>query len=948
MKVLVNLILYCSLFLEISAQSVLTYHKVEIPITKQQDHTDLQDLGLSIICGSEHKHTQNEEHIILVLSQTDLDNLKKQKISYQIVEENYSKKIEERNKAALPVAKRDLADLKRNQVKRGVDVGQDLGCIEQDWPIPANFKLGSMGGMLTYTELLTELDEMAMKYPSLISSRASASATLTSIEGRDIQYVRISDNPTVSESEPQVLYTGLHHAREPVSMMNMIFYMWYLLENYSTDPDIKRLIDHTELLFIPCVNPDGYLHNQSTNPNGGGFWRKNRRVNAGGTIGVDLNRNYGYQWGINNGGSSNTPSSDVYHGTSAFSEPETQIIKEFVEARNIITAFNNHTSGDLHLYPWGYTPDASPDDVLFHEMTEQMCWYNRYFYGRGNTTIYPVAGEADDWFYGEETTKDRIFAWTPEVGSNGFWPSPSLVVPQCQREMRMNLQVAAMASNYGVLNDLTQVNLSSLNPTIDFSIQHLSSVPGTFTINITAVSPYIQSISQPTLTTAVMSDDEFETISTSLQLDPATPSRSNISYTVTVSNGTYDIFTRTYSKRYTPGVMFSEAFNNGNQWNLGSWDIEPKEGYIADGSLTDSDTGDSPSGTITASSNAIDLTASAGSVLEYFTRWDIAWNFDYVQVQLSTDESTWTDLCGTYTKMGTADGFFNTDQPSGDPLYDGIQEEWVREEFDISAYDGEPSVYIRFLHYGDDGRTQRDGIYIDDLSIYATAAAHCSDGIQNVDETGIDCGGLDCLACPTCTDGIQNGNETDIDCGGPDCPACPLCETVTLDITVDDYPNETTWEITDENNGLVINGGNYAGQTSGATVTETMCLLDGCYTFTIYDSFGDGICCTEGNGSYTLRNAAGDILASGGVFQNSDTTPFCIEIEEEDCPVDITLTMYPVIDSTYYASNAIYSNGTVNNAYDISLSAGKLVELKPDFEVILGAKFHALIGGCPQ
>lgn len=933
----------------ISSQSRFIYSKVDVPIKENQSLKDLQDLGLSIICGSEHAHTHDQENIKLVLSDKDIRALQNQNIEYQIIEEDLSKKIGERNSSALPNARIELEELKLNQYKRGADVGQDLGCVEQEWPVPTNFKLGGMGGMLTYTELLAELDEMALKFPNLISIRASASASLTTIEGRDIQYVRISDNPSASETEPQVLYTALHHAREPMSMMNLVYYMWYILENYATDPDIKSLLDNTELLFIPCVNPDGYLYNESTDPNGGGYWRKNRRVNGGGTFGVDLNRNYGFQWGDVNGGSSGDPNSEVYRGTSAFSEPETQIIKEFVEARNIITAFNDHSAGNLQLYPWGYQSNVTPDEMLFHEMSEQMCWHNRYFYGPANTTIYAANGVADDWFYGEQTTKNKIINWTPEVGSNGFWPSPSQVVPQSQDQMRMNLLLAAMASNYGVLNDLTQSNFTSLNPTIDFSVQHLSNVPGSFTIQITPISPQILSITNSTLITSTINNDDFDFVNTSFNLDPATPARTKIVYEVTMSNGTYDIFTRRFTKQYTPGVIFSDSFDNGNNWTLGSWEIDASDGNTSNGSLTDSEGTLSEDGLILATSNAIDLSASQMSVLEYYIKWDIRWNYDYAQLQVSSDGTTWINPCGTYTKSGTPDGFYNTDQPAGEPLYDGIQSEWVREEFDLSNFDGISTVYLRLAHYGDSGQTHRDGIFIDDMSIYSTASPHCLDGILNFDETDIDCGGLDCVACPTCTDGIQNGSETEIDCGGPDCNACPICETVTLMITFDNFPNETSWDIVDANANSVASGTSYGSETPGSTITESVCLEAGCYNFTFYDSYGDGICCAEGNGSYSLQDGSGMVIASNGNFTNSETTNFCITIQPTgDCPYDLSVTTYPISDSTYYAENNISSDATIPNNHNIVLSAGNEIYINESFEVISGATFHALIGGCTQ
>ena len=925
--------------------SQIVYQKIEIPIDKNQSHKDLQNLGIDIICGSEHTHRSEHHTIQLVLNNEQISLLDDQQISYKTLDQNYSKSIAKRNLLELPAAIKDLEILKMNQLQRGSDIGQDLSCIEQTWPAPNNFNLGSMGGMLTYTEMLAELDAMQSQYPNLITAKASASTSLTSIEGRAIQFVKISDNPNTNEAEPEVLYTGLHHAREPVSMMNLIFYMWYLLENYATDIEVKNMVDHTELFFIPCVNPDGYVYNQTTNPNGGGFWRKNRR-NNGGSIGVDLNRNYGYQWGFPNGGSSGSPSSDTYRGPSAFSEPETQIIKEFVEARNIITAFNDHTSGDLHLYPWGYTPDASDDDELFHEMTEQMCWHNRYFYGRGNSTIYPTAGDSDDWFYGEETTKDKIMVWTPEVGDAGFWPSPSLVVPQSQRQMRMNMLLATMAANYGVVNDLTTMSFDNLNPSIDFSIQHLSSVPGVFTLNINPISPEIISVANSTLTSSNMIDAEIETLSTNLTLDASTAPGTNISFEITLNNGTYDLFTRTITKKYNPTVVFTDDFSNASNWNLGSWELDANEGFNANGCATDSEGSTSSNGTVMLTSNAIDLSNAQNAILEFYIKWDIDWNFDYAQVQVSTDASNWVDLCGNYTKVGTADGFFNTNQPTGAPLYDGIQLDWVREQFDLSAYDGTSSIYIRFLNYAT-GSTNRDGFYIDDLSIYSVSIAHCKDGIQNDDETGIDCGGIDCPPCPSCTDGIQNGNETGVDCGGTECDPCPVCVNMNLTIIMDNYPEDVSWEIIDANSVVVESGGNYGGLASGTIVTENFCLETGCYDIVMIDEYGDGLCCNEGNGSYALNDEENNVLASGGNYGSGETTNFCVTATN-NCPTDLILSNFPVNDSTYYASNLISTGGIISSNKNITLSAGTQVELNAGFQTVIGASFQALIGGCSQ
>nr|MBK7790372.1 T9SS type A sorting domain-containing protein [Saprospiraceae bacterium] len=129
---------------------------------------------------------------------------------------------------------------------------------------------------------------------------------------------------------------------------------------------------------------------------------------------------------------------------------------------------------------------------------------------------------------------------------------------------------------------------------------------------------------------------------------------------------------------------------------------------------------------------------------------------------------------------------------------------------------------------------------------------------------------------PTCTDGIQNGQETGIDCGGPTCPPCPTgCTTNsgTLTIVLDQYPSETTWNIKNAANAVIYSGGPYT--TPGATITVPLCLPNACYTFNIADSYGDGICCAYGNGSYNVV-VNGSNVASGGQFTFSQTKSFCI------------------------------------------------------------------------
>jgi len=130
-----------------------------------------------------------------------------------------------------------------------------------DYQTPSNFNLGTMGGYFTYQEILNQLDQMKSLYPNLITTKDNISdfvtegqadnSTTPPIGGNGIKWVKISDNPSnSSEGESQILYTGVHHAREPNSVSQLIFYMWYLLENYDTNPEIKSIVDNTELYFV--------------------------------------------------------------------------------------------------------------------------------------------------------------------------------------------------------------------------------------------------------------------------------------------------------------------------------------------------------------------------------------------------------------------------------------------------------------------------------------------------------------------------------------------------------------------------------------------------------------------------------------------------------------------------------------------------------------------------
>lgn len=136
-----------------------------------------------------------------------------------------------------------------------------------------------------------------------------------------------------------------------------------------------------------------------------------------------------------------------------------------------------------------------------------------------------------------------------------------------------------------------------------------------------------------------------------------------------------------------------------------------------------------------------------------------------------------------------------------------------------------------------------------------------------------------CPGLATCNDGLQNNGETGLDCGGPNCTPCPCETTLTLNITFDDYPEETSWVLTNSNNTVLASSNGYNGQGDGSNISVTdICGDLDCLTFTIYDTYSDGICCGFGTGSYELINDLdGSVVASGGEFDFAESTTFCIE-----------------------------------------------------------------------
>jgi murein tripeptide amidase MpaA len=572
-----------------------------------------------------------------------------------------------------------------------------------------NFHLGTMGGCLTYKAVLTELDSMKNKYPSIITARESIGRTF---ENRALWMVKISENPTLTENKPRVLYTGLHHAREGAGMMHVIYFMWYLLENYGVDADVTSLLDHRELYFVPVVNPDGYAHNESTNPTGGGMWRKNM-FNG---YGIDLNRNYGYKWGFDNNGSSPSISDETYRGSSGFSEFETQAIRDLCNGKKFSATLNYHTYSNQLIYPWGYSDRDSQDSSIFRSLCDDMTAVNHYTYGTGSQTVgYVTNGDSDDWMYGDTTQRGKIFSMTPEIGNDGdgFWPSTSRILPLAQENLQSDLYLAHAAGKFvAIAQSSVAQRLGNDTLTLSIYLTDKGLIPAGAQVDVSATSDVLKILSPATISI------DWKIGTPILVRAVCSASAAHYGEAVRVQCFIrYDGESTRDSVIFRLGVpqtLFSDdGGSNRSQWiattNIAgmAWDSTSRQSHSGRTSYSQTTTGFYPDllTTMFVLDKSFHLEGFAAE-LRFWLKWNVETDYDFARVEISTDNgSTWKAQSGKYTKDWVTN-----------PGYFGVRYSWVEEVINISAYLGK-DIKIRFSFVSDQA-IHYEGIYIDDIALY--------------------------------------------------------------------------------------------------------------------------------------------------------------------------------------------------------------------------------------
>ncbi|MBI2711384.1 MAG: zinc carboxypeptidase [Bdellovibrio sp.] len=267
----------------------------------------------------------------------------------------------------------------------------------------------------TYQENFDALKELQGKNPDISAIQSIGK----SLENRDLWAIHFNTSAEALKSgvsnKPGIIFMGNHHAREHLSLEVPLMLAQYLME-HRKEANIAKLLETRDIWIIPMVNPDGAEFDTSNGHYA--MWRKNRRHNQDGSLGVDLNRNYSYKWGT--GGSSSSGSSDVFMGPKPFSEPETTAIKDFVDSHlNTKILLTFHTFSELILYPWGHSNDKisnSADLAAFENMAKTMAAWNHYTPEQASD-LYIASGDTTDWAYGVH----GIFAFTFELSPSSMW-----------------------------------------------------------------------------------------------------------------------------------------------------------------------------------------------------------------------------------------------------------------------------------------------------------------------------------------------------------------------------------------------------------------------------------------------------------------------------------------------------------------------------------------------
>ena len=594
---------------------------------------------------------------------------------------------------------------------------------------------GSLGGYWTLAEVKMKLDDLvAGDSLGLVADKLDTLGY--SLQGRPVWGLAIGTAVEGSDTRPMAFFSALTHAREPGGMQALFYFLDDLIARYPTDAVAKYLLENRRIYVVPVVNPDGYEYNRRIKDSTGtfGLWRKNLRDNNANHVtdandGVDINRNYGYQWGYNNTGSSGTASSESYRGPSAWSEPETRIQRDAFSSLRPVSGFSFHTHGNLFVHPWGWTTTGTPDSMRFQTWSDEFSLHNGFVGGPGPRILYPVNGEFSDWTYGDTLLKARAFTWTPEVGGSddGFWPPPSRMTAISESVLQPCWNVAGIAGPWvrvesaslleGALAAGNAAHLVVRARNIGASGQ---AGPG-LTATLTPLDPELGVLSGPVTYPALGS---FASAGPDLgasflvaAADTVTPGRMlRFLVDFTDDSGLHCRDTIETVVGVPTAVLVDACQSLGN-WTLtsGSWGVKSNDPNHPSAYIADSPSGVYPSNytgqlRLTA---PLDLSHGVHAWAFFDDRYAFEQEFDAGLFETSLDGTTWTPRGGNGAVTSPAVSIAG----AGKPVFGGTRWRWRADRVDLTPVAGAASVRLRWRSLSDAG-TNFDGMNFDSLRVY--------------------------------------------------------------------------------------------------------------------------------------------------------------------------------------------------------------------------------------
>jgi hypothetical protein len=328
------------------------------------------------------------------------------------------------------------AKVKLNQAQ--AKLAQELG-MQVEWPLRQSVFRADKG-YRNYDQITARLKELVAKHPEFVQlvDIGDSWEKTQGIAQREIWALHL--NTGGAAAKPNVTIAGCHHAREIVTPEMTLMMAEELVEKYGVDPEVTEVVNTRDIWIIPLVNPDAHMRAVT-----GTDWRKNANNATGGKrrVGVDLNRNYDIAWGTV--GDSGNPESDTFRGAKAFSEPETQAVRDQLLRHKPVVYMTFHSYSNAVMWPWDHKDEPPPDPRLavLGKQLGKLSGYQAY----QGCDMYLNSGDDVDWAFATV----GALSYTIEVGgwSDGFMPSYSKVPKFWNENRPMMMHALKVAANPG-------------------------------------------------------------------------------------------------------------------------------------------------------------------------------------------------------------------------------------------------------------------------------------------------------------------------------------------------------------------------------------------------------------------------------------------------------------------------------------------------------------------